>query len=77
MFLHLYHSFEISTTCESDIIIIFCIHEEDNVDIEWSRLMRLEPPALEQVKVKSETKPESVDDCMADAETSPTLELDF
>ena len=47
------------------------------ISIEWSRLMRLEPPALEQVKVKSGTKPESVDDCMADAETSPTLELDF
>ena len=47
------------------------------ISIEWSRLMRLEPPALEQVKVKSETKSESVDDCMADAETSPTLELAF
>ena len=77
MFLHLYHSFEISTSYESNIIILFCIHEPDNVDIEWSRLMRLEPPALEKVKVKPEIKPESVDDCMAGAETSPTLELDF
>ena len=47
------------------------------MDIEWSRLMRLEPPALENVKVKPEIKPESVDDGMADAEPSPTLELDF
>ena len=47
------------------------------ISIEWSRLMRLEPPGLENVKVKPKIKPESVDDCMADAETSPTLKLDF
>ena len=39
--------------------------------------MRLELPALESVKVKPEIKPEFVDDCIAGAEASPTLELDF
>ena len=39
---------------------------------EWSRLMRLQPPALEDVQVKPEIKPESVDDCMVDSESSPT-----
>ena len=38
---------------------------------------RLQPPALEDVQVKPEIKPESVDDCMVDSESSPTLELDI
>ena len=36
--------------------------------------MRLQPPALEDVQVKPEIKPESVDDGMVDSESSPTLE---
>ena len=47
------------------------------MDIEWSRLMRLQPPALENVKAKPEVKEESADDSMVQAEPSPTLELDF
>ena len=51
--------------------------EEENVDIEWSRLMRFKPPALENASVKEEMQPEVVDDSKVDSKVSPTLELDY
>ena len=52
------------------------MNEEENIDIEWARLMAVKPPALENVAVKAETKAENVD-VSANSETSPTLDLDF
>ena len=46
-------------------------------NIEWSRLISLQPPALEDVQVKPVIKPKSVDDCTVDSESSPTLELNI
>ena len=52
------------------------MNEEENIDIEWARLMAVKPPALENVAVKAETKAENVD-VSANSEASPTLDLDF
>ena len=52
------------------------MHEEENVDIEWTRLMATSPPVLESVPVKTEAKAENVD-VSASSEVSPTLDLDF
>ena len=54
----------------------FFINEEENVDIEWARLMAIKPPALETVRVKPEAKDENVD-VSANSEVSSTLDLDF
>ena len=53
----------------------FFMNEEENVDIEWARLMAIKPPALESVRVKPEAKAENVvvagGDHLSGAECSP------
>ena len=55
------------------------VFEPENIDVEWARLMRTSPPALEleSVQVKQEMKVESVDDSTEVAKASPTFDLDF
>ena len=68
-------NFEVFHVLQRNETLIF-MNEEENVDIEWARLMAIKPPALESVQVKPEAKAENVD-VSASSEVSPILDLDY
>ena len=55
---------------------LFCQNQISNF-CHSSKKSELQTEVVHSFQKQSEIKPESVDDCMVDAETSPTFELDF